>query len=326
MVKKTFLLIFLLFPFITLYSENVVGSMNGLLIVQNDQETSTVEVGLEDLASVDYLYDNPFVQGVELIFSIPEDTRNFRNSFALYLYRSVSPRPAGDQSQYRGSQFFMQILPYTAEFSLKVPFTKDHTLRKDADSVVTAPVDREAFPLLLTLLPISKGLPDIARSASVSLKAIPLYENRGGLKIEIESRDELSADETKIRIDGSEKSWPEEYYPLSPGFHTVEIENPATGRREFTIAVEAGKFTKIHHVLQSAVSRLFFAPREGVSYLLDGEEIPPGSDGISRSCEPGIHLIGIRLNEKLILTEEYNIQPGENLTISLDARILFEKN
>ncbi len=300
--------------------------MNGLVIVETGQETSPVEIGLEDLAAVDYLYDNPFVQGVELVFSIPESTRNFRNSFALYLYRAVSPRPDGDMSQYRGSQFFMQIIPYTAEFSLKIPFARDHTLRKDADSVVTAPVGAEDFPLLITMLPISKGLPDMARRSAVTVRARPLYENRGGLKIDIEGSGGDTAEDVRIRIDGAGVDWPRDYYPLAPGFHNVEIENSAGGRRDFTIAVEAGKFTEIHHIPEAAAPRLNFTPREGVTYLLDGKEITPEEAVAGMTCEPGTHVVGIRVGESLLLTEEYTLLPGENITISLDARILLEKN
>ena len=322
-VATAFLFLLTLPP---LFSENIVGTMSGLLILENSGESSAVELGLEDLASADYLFDNPFVQGVELVFAIPQSTRNFRNSFALYLYRDIQPAPDVSLSHYRGSQFFMQILPYAAEFSLKIPFDDNHTLRKEADSVVTAPVSRDDFPLLVTMLPISKGLPTQAKNASVSMSVRPLYAEKGGLRLTIEDEENLLEEKTTVRIDGGEVEWPVDYYTLAPGFHSVTIDNAVGGVREFNIAVEQGKFTEIRHSLQSALPRLIFSPREGVKYFLDGEEIPPGDTGRPLRCEPGEHTVGIVLNDGPALTEKYTFSPGENVTISLDLQILLEKD
>ncbi|MDC7224569.1 MAG: hypothetical protein PQJ60_12570 [Spirochaetales bacterium] len=326
MSNKILLLIFLVLSLLPVYGENIVGSMTGLLILENGEDTSPVEIGLEDLASMDYLYDNPFVQGVELIFHQSSTARLYRNSFALYLYRDVQPEPEGTVSQYRGSQFFMQIIPYTTEFSVKIPFNSDHSLRKEADSVVTTPVSKEDFPLLLTMLPISKGLPTQAKEAVLSFSVRPLYAEQGGLKIFIEGEENLPEEEMDVRIDGTPMEWPRDYFSLQPGFHTVHIESQMGGSREFNIAIEAGRFTEIRYTLERAFPKLIFTPAPGVVYYLDDREITSEEWGVPMNCQPGNHRIGIKLNENLLLTEEYTLGAGEILTISLDARILIEKN
>ena len=326
MKKNAALLILFLISLLPLFSENIVGTMRGQLILENGHETSQVELKLEDLASADYLFDNPFVQGVELVFSIPENTRNFRNSFALYLYRDIQPEPDTSISHYRGNQFFMQILPYTSEFSLKIPFDSSHTLRKEADSVVTAPIGKDDFPLVVTMLPISKGLPPQGKNASVTMTVRPLYSEKGGLRLIIDDAEGLLAEETAVMIDDSEVEWPQDYYSLDPGFHRVVINNPQGGTREFNIAVEQGKFTEVRHTMQRALPRVIFSPEEGVSYYLDGEEISREDQGRPLDCEPGRHRVSVRLNDQITLSEEYIFSPGENVTISLDLQILLEKD
>jgi hypothetical protein len=324
--NKLIFLTILILSILPIYGENIVGTMSGQITLENGEDTSLVEVGLEDLASADYLYDNPFVQGVELIFEQPTITQNFRNSFALYLYRAVQPVPDTSISHYKGNQFVMQILPYTSEFSVKIPFTQDHTIRKEADSVVTAPVSKDDFPLILTMLPISKGLPTQAKNAVITMKARPLYMNMGGLKIFIEEGEDILIENTEIRIDGNVVEWPNNYYPLEPGFHTINIINRTSGNREFNIAIEAGRFTEIHHTLEAALPQLIFAPSEGVKYYLDGVEIPEKDLGQSLSCEPGSHVISIMVNDHTTLTEDYIVSAGEIINISLEARILLEKD
>ncbi|MDC7219737.1 MAG: hypothetical protein PQJ59_07345 [Spirochaetales bacterium] len=317
--------ILLLLLVLPLYGENVVGSLSGLLTLENEGDTSTVQVDLEDLAAVDYLYDNPFVQGVELIFEQTALTKSYRNSFALYLYRSVQPEPDINQSQYRGNQFFMQILPYSSEFTLKIPFTDNHSIRKDADTLVTAPVSLDDFPLLMTMLPISKGLPQNARNAALIISARPVYTNMGGLKIYIED-EAVSVDDLSLWIDGSHRSWEKDFYTLEAGFHTVLIQSRAGNKREFNIAVEAGKFTEIHHTPETSAPRLVFPPMEGFTYYLDDKEIGIEELGKPIECEPGEHRVGIKLNEYITLSENYTLSSGELFTISLDTRILLEKD
>ena len=318
-----FLLMFLLL-FSPLFGENILGEMAGVLYLESDQGTSPVEITLEDLAAVSFLYDNPFVQGVEFFFEIPQTTRNYSNSFALYLYRSVSPVPEPQLTSYRGSQFFMQIIPFSSDFSIKVPFDSSHNLKKDANSVVTTPVGKDDFPLLVTMLPIMKGLPSQAKTAAISMYARPLYQNYGGLKVIIEDRDDLMNRGTVLSINGKEVDWPKDYYSLDPGFHSVIISNEMSGSREFNIAVERGKITEVYHVLKASLPQLFIEPQEGITYFIDGLEISIEEKKNFIELEPGKHIITMKLNDSLILTKEYTFHAGENKTISLDAQILLE--
>jgi hypothetical protein len=323
-IPLTFLsLILLILP---LSADNILGEMAGIIQLESDEDTSEVVLTLEDLAVVSFLYDNPFVQGVELIFNLSTEARNFPNSFALYLYRSIVPEPVSAQTSYRGNQFFMQILPFSSEFSVKIPFEPSNSLKKDAASVVTSPVSIDNFPLMITLLPIMKGLPMEAKSAKISMIARPIYENRGGLKIDLVKEDELIDEDILVTIDEKAVPWPYEYYSLEPGFHSVVISHMLSGKKEFNIAIEKGKFTSLRYTLEAELPRVYFEQDKGLSYLLDGEELSEKDMESFITLTPGVHLIEIRLNDTLTIKREFDFHAGENVTISLDAQILVEKD
>lgn len=325
-MKRVLIYLFPLILIYPLYGENILGSMAGIIQVIDDGESTPLELGLEDLAALDFLFDNPFVQGVEIQVDVPPSVQNFPYSFALYLYNTLQPVPEIDKTSYRGHQFFMQILPPQPNFSIKIPFLKENTLTKDADSVVTGVVSLDDFPIMTTMLPISKGLPKAAKEGAVSITARPLFFNRGGLKIAINHDEEIREGDIRIKIDDNGVNWPEEYYTLTPGFHRVSIQFGDGGERITNVAIERGRFTRLEHQIESARTSVIIKPVPGATILLDGKEIDSSELNVPLRINPGNHKVEFSLNDDLSITKEFKANRAESISISLDNQILIEND
>lgn len=302
-----------------LSGENVRGNVSGIIHIMDEESPASVDLLLDELSFFILDTENPFLSGVELRMEIPRVLQQYRNSFALYLYKNVSPLPDLQEFRYQGSQVTMHILPTQSLLSFKIPLEENHSLIKDATSVVTTVIPETSFPLLLTLLPIMKGIPDISYEYPVTVTAIPIYKNKGGLKIYLEGAESLS--DITLMLDGLVIENTGEYLSLEPGLHSLSIHSKSSGTAEYRVEIEKGRMTELNHQMKVEPSFLEIPRVEGVRFLVDGEEREPGILPLS----PGNYEVEARLNESLSLVENIEIAPGENLLLSLDFQMVFEQ-
>ena len=288
-------------------SKRAAGADSGQLF-----DDFVVDLLLDEICFLEWNMENPFLEGLEIRVEIPRVLQQYRNSFALYLYRDVTPLPSLQEYRYQATQVTFHILPTQSLFSFKVPLDRNHGLIKDATSAVSPPIPRSSYPLLLTLLPIMKGIPDDSYAYPLSVSIHPIFRNEGGLKLEILNRP--VSEEVKLIIDGVSLSIPDGYIPLGPGLHSLSISTDHSGVAEYRIEIERGKMTELIHQIKVEPSSIEIPAMEGVVFLLDGEE----TEGGRQSLPPGEYLLEARLNEGLSIRKTVALAAGENLLVTLD--------
>ncbi|MDA3850351.1 MAG: hypothetical protein PF447_03685 [Spirochaetaceae bacterium] len=300
---------------LTVFAENLRGPIAGIVNISDSAEVPTVELKLDELAAFMLDFQNPFLLAVELRIEIPRNLQTYRNSFALYLYKNISPLPRLDENSYQGNQMIMHILPSQNTLSLKIPLIENHGLIKDATSVVTSPIEMSSFPLVLTLLPIMKGIPDLVYNQSLIVQALPIYKDQGGLNLHIDPQEEQNI---LLFIDGEEYPVGKDLYILSSGLHHLRISSPLGGSSEYSLEIERGQILELNHKIELRPALVTLELPPGVNCEIDGVIVNPGM----LELQPGDHQINYIINPQWSVSEEFAIRAGEELQLQLNMEVL----
>ena len=134
----------------------------------------------------------------------------------------------------------MRLLPSRESAFVRVPFSENHGIAGDAlTDVLPIPVDKGQFPLLVTILPVTKGIPDSAFLEELSISTVSLWKNEGSLTVSITNLSGDSEETVSILVDGNEINMGEAI-TLSAGIHKVRVTSTHAPTVEKTIAVEPG--------------------------------------------------------------------------------------
>jgi len=321
MKRNISLLFYFLLLLSPLASENLRGFVSGINSLNSDETPSPISLKLDELAFFDLQSDNPFLQGIELTVEIPRDLQEYRNSFALFLYKDISPLPNLRERDFRGSRVIMHILPSQNLLSIKIPLYQNHSLVKDATSVVTATITEDQFPIGLTLLPIMKGIPDRTYTVPLTISLKPIFKNQGGLRVNLENYSDESSEKVQLFLDGKEIELSNEMIPLAVGMHSLVISSSSSIPQEYSIPIEEGKVFQLSHSMELQPVSMEIPPYDGIRFFIDGEEF---SSGISEFL-PGEHKLKIEINESLSIEDTIFLASGEDKILDLDININLRK-
>lgn len=289
-------------------------------IVSEGEQNSGLDLNIDELAAFNIATENPFLIGIELRMDIPRALQEYRNSFGLYLYQDIVPLPNINIKDYRGQRILMHILPSQNQLSIKIPLVENHNIIKDATSVVSTSLGTENFPLILNILPIMKGIPNSAYAYPLHITALPIYADKGGLSVLLEGEEEL-IENCRLYIDSVEINLNQDFIPLNTGMHTLMVVSPDSGSHEYNIPIEQGKIYQLSHKLELLPCSIEIPEKLAFPIRIDGQEQEAGKLELT----PGEHLVELILAEDLILQENFQINPGENMLLELDLLLTLQK-
>jgi len=313
MGKLLMLAFFSTLSIFSVYSENIRGRTSAILQIDG----SAVSFKPEELiviANTDEF--STFQEGIEIQIEIPSLLRSFRNSFALMMYKDITPDPNENQNEYSGTRIHMELIPARERTFVRIPLSETHEITGDAlSSVLPIPVDAEQFPLLATVWPIMKGIPDAAFSEEFIITVVPIWKNEGSLTVNITNLSENSEETIEVTLD-REAIELNKAIRLSAGIHKLRVASTQAPAIEQTIAVEPGEELTLDLALDYRPPELtIHIPRDTI-IRLDGELIE--TDDIVKviETEPGDHSITYTFGE-LEVSRSFTVQPGSRLNISL---------
>jgi len=307
------LLLFSILPTLPVYSENIRGRSAGTLQIDG----STVELKPEELITIAYPDKiSAFHEGIEIQIQIPPLFRKLRNSFALMIYRDISPKPDEGRNEYSGTRIHMELIPAREKTFVRVPFSRAHGITGDLlASVLPIPISAEQFPLLMAILPIMKGIPDAALSEKLIISAVPIWKNEGSLTVNIinpsgnpEEIIEVTVDKEVIELNKAIK--------LPTGIHKVRVASTHAPAIEETIALEPGEEAVLNLELNYRPPELTIHIPGDAIVRLDGNLIETSDDVKVIETEPGNHSISYAFGE-LEVSRIFTVQPGSRISINL---------
>jgi hypothetical protein len=294
-------------------AESVRGPLAGTLTVGGP----AISLVPEELVAVNLGGGGPFLRGVELRIEFPADFRPYRTSFALMIYRDIDPGPTDGTRSYAAVRSYMQLLPNRDSVYLRIPIEEDHGISGDAlTTVLPAPVETGSFPLLATIIPVMKGIPDDAFDQPLRASLAPLYEDKGSLDLRFVN---LSGDPGEIltlTIDGERKNPEESPFVLDAGLHRVRVESNRAAGAEKTVAVEPGDEIELLWELDYTPPELSVEIPEGIEAFFDGVLLETGGSSVVLNPEPGPHTITFRAGD-FTVTRDFTLLPGGKVAIGL---------
>jgi len=294
------------------FGENIRGEIAGAPESGGDG----VVFNPEDIVIIDTGNIPAFQEGIELRLEIPAALNRYQNSFALLIFRNITPSPTLENRSYSGTRTYMRLLPSRTSAYIRIPFSEDHGISSDAlTDVLPVPVEADQFPLLVTVLPVMKGIPDSAFLENLRISVVPLWKNEGALTVSVANPSGNPEETVNITVDGEEVSGGEQLI-LPAGIHRVRISSTHAPTVEKTIAIEPGQVLSLDLPLDYRPPELTVSIPEGAFILLDGEAVETEGSLAVVETTPGDHIITYSLGN-LEVNRHFTVRPGGKVKIDL---------
>ena len=305
-----------------LTAENIRGPVSGYLSLDGNK---IVETKAEHLTGVGLEGLSPLIQGFRLSVMADDEMEIYRNSFALYLYKNLNKPFDLETGSYKGSQALMRFLTFNEDLNILIPLTENHTLSPDRSSFILADRDnKNDFPLILTVLPISKGIPDAAYNRLIKVKLEPIYFEKGQLELNIMNDRGESLDEgINVSIDNKSYPWPGGPYTLSAGLHSITIRSDDGNEESRTFTLEAGQILNLDHVVQYQLPLLTIDTIDGLQVFLDEKLLNHEKLENTFEIQPGGHSIRFELGD-FIISRDFVAEMQQRISITMVPEILLD--
>ncbi|MDA3956530.1 hypothetical protein [Oceanispirochaeta sp.] len=321
-MKKILLLFMYTTLTFSLTAENIRGPVSGTLSLGGNTRINT---RIENLCGIDLKNISPLIQGLKLTVLADDEMVIYRNSFALYLYKNLEGDFSEEKSSYNGTQAFMHFLTFSDSLNVLIPLDKNHTLSPDRLSYLLSDTDsRENFPMVLTILPITKGIPDSVYNKDITIEMTPVFFNKGSLDLHVlNDRGEELQDGIRISIDNKSYDWPGGPYILGAGLHNLDIRTDEGNEDSLSFTLKAGQTLSLDHVLQYQLPLLTIETIAGLSVYLDERLLTPPELDESIEIQPGSHSIRFELGNFRI-SRDFNAEMEQKMTITMVPEILMD--
>ncbi len=327
-LSRLLIVFFLALVASAVYAETVRGSLVGVLEVEDEEGTESVEFRPEGVVGVRLSPGLRFLEGVQLEISIPQAAREVAGGLGLYVYAAPTASLDGTTETREGRRLFFLPLPARSRVLIQVPVSEDHDFRQTADVYVASPAGQDSFPLVAQIVPVMKGLPGRAATARFEIAAKPLIRNIGAVRIFLVHPDgtlisDLSEYEITTTLDGDAVERLDSEFTLLPGLHRVQVTSDTFENEGLTFGVERGRVTELRIELQRPRSTVRVEAPEVAELFVDGERIGEGRGSLT--LPPGEHTLLFRMGDYTV-SRKLVIEPKQDYEISLTLDILISED
>lgn len=289
-----------------------------------DRKLKPGEIGV-----LQYPDDDTFVEGVEVEIRIPDAIRNAPGSFAIYVYRAVTPEPEQRLMGFSGTRLFLQPIPPGNRLFLLLPIRRTNDIHSGPGAIAATTVsDRASFPLLFSIQPIAKGIPSQAMSAEFEVLIRPIPLAKGGAHIVIKDADtgksiSWAAQDSPITVtlNGKPIAYQPDQYLLDPGLYRIDIDSTVYNSETRTFDVDKGKTTEVELDMERPSAHVRIDAPRGAAVFLDGTQIT-SLDHVRVS--PGEHTVLYRIGDYTV-SRRFNAVQKKDYEISLFLDIMINE-
>ncbi len=307
-----------------LFAETIRGPLRGEEAIATASASAPIELGIDELLGVSLSKENRFIDGIEVVVQIPASVRQYPNLIALFIYKNVRPAPATGTVEYTGTRAAFVVLPATSRAYIDIPIREGTVPGSAATTTIPSIVHPGEFPLILSILPITKGLPSQISESTFSVSVVPILADRGLLKLDVTENGGPPKEPYSLSIDNQPVTPTPNGYVLPSGLHRLQITSDSYKSIYRTFGIDKGQTTSIALQLQSVVPRLSFEAPDTAEVFLDGRKLDP----VPRTpidVSVGEHTVVVRVGN-YSLTKKFAVDRGKSYKISLFLDILVQEN
>ncbi|UCF97236.1 MAG: hypothetical protein JSV89_18995 [Spirochaetaceae bacterium] len=286
----------------------------------------TVALSLEEAAVISLEGETPFLEGIRIELLLSNELKKHFDTYALAIYKNLSPRPTEQVRFYTGDRAFFQYLPYLNRIYILVPLSSPQI--EEALPVGTYrlehPVQRNDFPLLLTMIPLAKGIPATIADKKFYFSIKPLLARKGFVTLTLHFPDGLEGETVSLFVDGAQITAPAERLELSSGIHQLRVVSSSFKEINTSFTVESGKTSLVDIDLEVTISQLSIDAPLGAELYLDGEKI---SETVSFPIpiSEGDHLVRAKIADHSV-SKKFNVQKGKHYHLSIIFDIIINED
>ncbi|MCK5675131.1 MAG: PEGA domain-containing protein [Spirochaetales bacterium] len=316
MKKKLFTVFFLLTIIISSFPLNIRGEVKKIIEIETDK--AVTEFTLFDLTGIS-IKNSPFIEGLELSLTIPDELAKYRDSFMLNIYYKLDSIPSESNKSYKGTLLLSQTVPVSKKIFISIPMIMTSNNDLIPGSLLTKQVNKTEFPIILSVSPVMKGIPSSVLSSIFKLEILPVISTKGILDLN------LSGSENKytIILDGKEILYKKEII-LEEGIHQIIINSVNFKEISQSFVISRGNTTKLEIIMEQLLPTVIFEAPEGSEIILDGEKID-SSPSKAFEIKPGDHVVRMKLGD-YSLSKKFTVDAEKKYKISLFLDILIQEN
>ncbi|MCL1817755.1 MAG: PEGA domain-containing protein [Spirochaetaceae bacterium] len=300
-------------------ADSLHGRMSAVTTVANDSEPSSgLPLRLEENWGILLGEGRDFLRGVEIQVKLPEEAALYRGTYAVFVYRKVTPVPDPNQTSYQGTLLFYKVIEERRQLFIQIPLDSASGFSGAPDTYIhKTPLEPEDFPLVFAILPIMKAIPEQAAQALFHAEVRPLFKNMGKLLVVFSGEGALGQD-IKAFIDEKASVLPDGGLLLEPGMHKIRLEKPGYAPFTATVGIDRGKTARVEAVFLKKAASLRVTAPAGTRAFLNGEAV-----GLETTLpvEPGEHILALKLGDYQ-MSKRFTVEPGKAYSVSLHLDIL----
>jgi hypothetical protein len=286
----------------------------------------TVALSLEEAAVLALEEDTPFVEGIRVELVLSNDLKKHFDSFALGIYKNLLPRPEQAVRFYSGERAFFQYLPYLNRIYIQIPIGRAPGGEPPPVGTyrLESPLSRSDFPLLLTMVPLAKGIPAAIADKKFYLSIKPLLEKKGFASLALHFPEGLEREPIELFVDGNQIDYPGSTLELPSGIHQLRIVSSAFKEINTSFTVESGKTNQVDVDLEETTTQLTIDAPTGSELFLDGEKL---ADGVTFPIQisEGNHLVRAKIADHSI-SKKFTVQKGKHYHLSIIFDIIINED
>jgi hypothetical protein len=286
----------------------------------------TIALSLEEAAVLALEEDTPFLDGIRVELVLSNELKKHFDSYALGIYKNLSPRPRREVRFYTGERAFFQYLPYLNRIYIQIPLVQ--TPSGEALPVGTyslqSPLKRTDFPLLLTMVPLAKGIPETIANKKFYFSVKPLLQKKGFANLALHFPEGLENELVDLFIDGEQITSPGQRLELPSGIHQLRIVSSSFKEINTSFTVESGKTSLVDINLEETISQLTIDAPLGAELFLDGEKLGEGI-AFPIPISEGNHLVRAKIGDQSI-SKKFAVQKGKHYHLSIIFDIIVNED
>jgi len=325
---KLFIHVLIVFCMLTLtdttaWGEALRGTVSQVLKLDEQYAPISAVIGLRELTGLDFSADE-YLRGIVLEIDTPNTVLQFRESFMLSFYGSISPPVSSGTTSFNGQKLYSKAFPQNRRTFVDLKLDPDSPWEPSSlNSITLSPSpDKNAYPLLFSIVPVMKGIPSHISKSTFKVTLTPVLKNIGALDVHFTPQTDLSGIE--LYIDSRQIPVLSDPVYLPPGVHNIEVRSQAYMPYSQSFGIEQAQTTKLEITLQPAKSFVQFDAPEDAVIFLDGQQIE-GNKQNPVETDPGEHVVLVRIGDYSV-SKKIDIQGGKNYKVSLFFDILVNDN
>lgn len=292
-------------------------------------ESQVLPLNLEDLWLISLEEEHDLLKGIEIFIEPPREAQTYRGTYAFYLFGKLSPPPAAASQPilqtFEGTLLYFKPILNERKLYVQIPLQTKAGFSLAPDTVILdKPVEKGMFPLLLTFLPIMKGIPELALRAEFKVQVRPLFKELGKIRFSVKSpKGSVPIEKARIFLNDQALQLKEDSLNVEPGLKNFRVEIDGFPPFQTTVALEKGKVVTVEAIFIKREATVHINAPIGTHVFVDGKPIPLSQGELT--LEPGEHTFSFRLGDYQV-SKRFYMEQGKSYGVSLYLDILINED